>query len=507
MSQHIDQTTAVELPPLRRWQAECLQQALQTLSPQTPHFLCQATPGAGKMYFATSLARVLLEQDAIDYVLYLGPTRAVVSSAVTSLEEATDLTMDGKLGASGAGFTYHALQKRLNELMRLGKQARILLIWDESHHAAGHEGSSEGANQWGRALMALERHVRFTVALSGTPWRTDGSCLPLLRYLEVEDDNDDSGGTEPSTSPQQHQLQPDFVYTLRDAIADCVCRYPQVELVDNHAITLKGFHLKTGRPETHRFPSIPRLLKHPAVHYASLVRDEALIDRLLTLGCQRLAAVRQQRPNAAGLVVAADILHAEEIAQRLEDDGHDVCLVTSREPDAHARLKCFRGGTTPWIVSVGMVSEGVDIPRLHVCCYLSHIRTETFFRQVLGRIIRRIGDHDTTCYLYALNEPLLRHYARRLNDDLPTDLATVTVATPSDSTQGANTSAPGMATPASDAPPDGAVSPAEAPEASTPDSSGVALTFEAGSHVSSYQADVAFSQAFFERLVALRLTS
>ncbi|GAA3904614.1 DEAD/DEAH box helicase family protein [Halomonas cibimaris] len=505
MSQHLDQAIALDLPPLRRWQTECLQQALQTLSPQTPHFLCQATPGAGKMYFAASLAKVLLEQDAIDYVLYLGPTRAVVSSAVASLEEVTDLSMNGKLGALGAGFTYHALKNRLNDLMRLGQRARILLIWDESHHAAGHNGASAGANQWGKALMALERHVRLTVALSGTPWRTDGSCLPLLRYLEVEDHDDDSDETE--APAQQRQLQPDFVYTLRDAIADGVCRHPQMELVDNRSITLKGFHLKTGRPETHRFSNIPRLLTHPAVHYASLVRDDALIDRLLTLGNQRLTAVRQQHPDAAGLVVATDIMHAEEIAQRLEEKGQDVCLVTSREPNAHAKLKRFRGGSTPWIVSVGMVSEGVDIPRLHVCCYLSHVRTEAFFRQVLGRIIRRIGNHDATCYLYALNEPLLRHYARRLSDDLPEDLATVTVATPPDETQGANTSAPGMAPPTTDAPPDSAASPADGSEADTSGSSDVSLTFEADAHMSPYQADVAFSHAFFERLVALRLTS
>lgn len=486
--------TAVGLPPLRRWQNECLQQALKTLSPQKPHFLCQATPGAGKMYFAASLAKVLLEQGAVDYVLYLGPTRAVVSRAVASLEEVTGCSMNGRLGASGAGFTYHALKHRLNDLMQLGERIRILLIWDESHHAAGHDGSSTGGNQWGRALMTLERYLRYTVALSGTPWRSDGCFMPLLRYLKVA--SYDKKHSQSSPSPEQHQLQPDFVYTLRDAIADGVCRYPQLELVDNRSITLRGVHLKTGRPEIHRFSNIPRLLSHPTVHYSRLVRADVLVDRLLTLGCQRLAAVRRQHSNAAGLVVAADILHAEEITQQLEERGHDVCLVTSHEPNAHARLERFREGTTPWIVSVGMLSEGVDIPRLQVCCYLSHIRTETFFRQVLGRIIRRTGQHDTDCYWYGLNEPLLRRYARRLNDDLPTDRAKISVAASPGPQKGTNTSAPGMALPANDTVP-GAKSPAEEDSGS--------LMFETSAHTSIYEADVAFSQAFFERLIALRL--
>ncbi len=42
-----------------------------------------------------------------------------------------------------------------------------------------------------------------------------------------------------------------------------------------------------------------------------------------------------------------------------------------QQGSAHARLQAFRDDSTQWIVSVGMVSEGVDIPRLQVCCYLS----------------------------------------------------------------------------------------------------------------------------------------
>ena len=495
------QNTSDTLPPLRRWQAACLEQALRDLSPDHPHFLCQATPGAGKTRFVALLAKALMDQGRIDYVIYLGPTRAVVANAVAALEATTGLPMDGELGASGAGFTYQALQHRLKPLMRLAKQRRTMVIWDEGHHAAGDEGSPVGANQWGKGLLALERHVTYTVALSGTPWRTDGSCLPLLRYLEVRDEEDDAADDQTASAPHKRQLQPDFVYTLREAILDGVCRYPRIALVDNRAITLKGFHRRTGRPETRRYPSIPRLLTHPAVHYASLVRDEALIDRLLTVGCKRLAKVRRQHPNAAGLVVAADILHAEAIAQRLEDDGHDVCLVTSRDPHAHERLERFREASTPWIVSVGMISEGVNITRLRVCCYLSHIRTETHFRQVLGRIIRRIGEKDGVCWLFALNDPQLRHYARRLADDLPTDLGTVTVPTPPTST--GHNPAPGTGMPAS-VPPSDETPPAGAPAASN--AQDVAVSFGADTQVSDHNADVAFSTAFFERLVALRLT-
>jgi len=72
---------------------------------------------------------------------------------------------------------------------------------------------------------------------------------------------------------------------------------------------------------------------------------------------------------------------------------------------------------------VGMISEGTDIPRLQVCCYLSRIRTELHYRQVLGRVLRRTGEPDDQAWLFMLAEPTLKCMAERIADDLPDDLA------------------------------------------------------------------------------------
>lgn len=511
------QYTQAPQPPLRTWQAACLTEALASLSVEHPHFLCQATPGAGKMRLAAELAKALMASEDIDHVLYLGPTRAVVKTAVDTLEAHLGQSMNGKLGSVGAGLTYHALAKRLEALKQLGQRHQVLLIWDESHHAAGHIGG-EGPNQWGMALLALERHMTYTLALSGTPWRTDGSCLPLLRYLDVAEEPSEVSSTENTQTGEKLEtdhdavvptqlLQPDFVYTLQEAIRDGICRYPHVQLVDNRAIELSGFHPRSGRQETHHYSSIPQLLRHPAMDYGSLVRLDAPMQRLLALGGKQLDALRQQNSSTAGLVVAADIEHAEVIAQQLEANGYEVCLVTSRDPSSHAQLEAFRESSAPWIVSVGMVSEGVDIPRLRVCCYLSHIRTEQHFRQVLGRIIRRCGEYDRESFFYALNDTRLAQMARRLSDDLPKDLATISAATSSPASMGGNGPAP------SGAPSSAPHAPAAAePQAAHPPPSptgGVSVSWgnaDAQSTVSAAP-DVAFSEAFFERLIALRLTN
>ena len=41
-------------------------------------------------------------------------------------------------------------------------------------------------------------------------------------------------------------------------------------------------------------------------------------------------------------------------------------------------------------------------------CYLSRIRTELHYRQVLGRVLQRIGESDDLAWLFMLAEPSFR---------------------------------------------------------------------------------------------------
>jgi superfamily II DNA or RNA helicase len=56
----------------------------------------------------------------------------------------------------------------------------------------------------------------------------------------------------------------------------------------------------------------------------------------------------------------------------------------------------YRRGRGEWLVSVKQVTEGTDIKRLHVLCYLTVATTEMSFRQLIGRISRvRFQDPDS----------------------------------------------------------------------------------------------------------------
>jgi superfamily II DNA or RNA helicase len=140
----------------------------------------------------------------------------------------------------------------------------------------------------------------------------------------------------------------------------------------------------------------------------------------LKMGCEKLGAIRKVNRDAGGLIVASSILHAEMILKVLTQElGQSAVLVSYKVPDAHQIIDSFRDSGIQWIVSVGMISEGTDIPRLQVCCHLSNIKTELYFRQVLGRILRVNDAPNQEAWLYTFAENTLMEYARQIEKDIP----------------------------------------------------------------------------------------
>ena len=94
-------------------------------------------------------------------------------------------------------------------------------------------------------------------------------------------------------------------------------------------------------------------------------------------------------------------------------------IVTHCENEPTNIINDFKNGSTPWIVSVGMISEGTNIPRLQVCCHLTRIKTELHFRQILGRILRITTMPNQEACLYMPAESVLIEYAKRIAEDIP----------------------------------------------------------------------------------------
>ncbi|WP_090182945.1 DEAD/DEAH box helicase [Pseudomonas arsenicoxydans] len=387
---------------LRDWQHRCINTALAHFTVM-PHFFCQATPGAGKTRMAAELASRLLEQDRIELVLCFAPSCQVVEGFRSTFAAVLGRRLDGRIGAAGAAFTYQAMEHRDEAFWQLLDDYRVLVVFDEIHHCAGHDPLL--CNAWGQQILhRIQDRAAFTLALSGTPWRSDDRAIALARY----------------STPEGHLIC-DYRYGLKEAIADGVCRSPRITLLDNKKVKLTE---EIGADSSVRvFPSIANLLGESPITYEELLRHNEVIAQLLDLGCSKLREVRETKPDAAGLVVATDIEHAQEIAQALNARGEACRIVTNKTPDAQQVINAFRQSSCRWIVAVGMISEGTDVPRLQVCCYLSRIRTELHYRQVLGRVLRRTGESDNQAWLFMLAEPTLQGFAERIAEDLPDDLA------------------------------------------------------------------------------------
>ncbi|MNJ42890.1 Type III restriction enzyme, res subunit [compost metagenome] len=387
---------------LRVWQDSCVSAALDHYQVSS-HFFCQATPGSGKSRMAAEIASRLLQAGLIDLVLCFAPSCQVVEGLQRTFSAVLGRPFDGRLGSLGIASTYQAMDHHEASFWQLLEKYRVLAVFDEIHHCAGHDPLF--SNAWGQIILQrLQDQAVFTLALSGTPWRSDDRAIALARYSDPEG-----------------RLVCDFRYGLKDAIADGVCRSPRIVMIDNSAVRLT--ELAGDSPIATLYTSVAQLLSESPVTFEDLLTHHEIVDKVLDLGRGRLEEIRREMPDAGGLVVATHIRHANQIAAALRARGEECVVVTTRTPGAQQIINDFRAGLGKWIVAVGMISEGTDIPRLQVCCYLSRIRTELHFRQVLGRVLRRIGSVDDQAWLYVLAEPSLLQFSQRVAEDLPDDLA------------------------------------------------------------------------------------
>lgn len=393
---------------LRHWQSECIRKAMRQYQKGQRHFFCQATPGAGKTKMSAELARSMLDTGLIDLVVCFAPSREVVSGFRSTLEGTIGKTFDGRLGSLGVALTYQAMGYLDDNFWSLFSNYRVLAVFDEIHHCSDHGAGI--SNHWGQLIVQrIQDSAAFTLALSGTPWRSDELGIALARY-----------------STPEGKLICDYRYSLRQAVADGVCRSPRIVLLDNEDVNLT---VTIGQDrKVKQFKSIATLLSDSSVRYQDLLDNTRAITCMLEHANARLNELRRSVKDAAGLVVASTIEHAWQIAVVLETLGERACVVSSESPDARSLIQAFRSGSERWIVAVGMIAEGTDIPRIQVCCHLTRVRTELHFRQVLGRTLRRRSENDNCAWMYIYAEPTLHGFASRVAEDIPGDLVVLSVA-------------------------------------------------------------------------------
>jgi superfamily II DNA or RNA helicase len=381
---------------LRQWQDDCISLALKQYLSGNSHFLALATPGAGKTLMASELADQLLKNNLIDLIICFSPSSIVSQDFSQSLQLRINERFDGLLGAKGHSLTYQNLQHLDENFWQLFHRHRVFVIFDEIHHCAG--SNIDNANAWGeQIILNIQDKAKYTLALTGTPWRSDAAPIALSNYMH------------PS-----NKISCDYVYGLAEAIQDNVCRVPQIIAIDNNNISVVDIE------ETKTFTSFKCLLSQSIIPYQEIIENEKVIKYVISSAHKKLSSIRAKNSDAAGLIVASSVEHARQISTLMKVCfNEEAVVVTYRENEPTTIIQQFRHAQTKWIISVGMISEGTNIPRLQICCHLTNIKTEMHFRQILGRILRMTSSKNQEAVMYMPAEPKLLEYAYRVKQDVP----------------------------------------------------------------------------------------
>lgn len=151
-----------------------------------------------------------------------------------------------------------------------------------------------------------------------------------------------------------------------------------------------------------------------------------------------LQAIGRYHPNlktirAIGFCVS--VRHAEFMAEKFCEAGLPAEVVVGETPTAlrDERVRDFRGGKLPFLFTVDVFSEGVDIPEINLVLFLRPTESLTVFLQQLGRGLRHAPEKDCLTVLDFVGQAhrkyradrkfsaLLRHSRRQIDKEIEND--------------------------------------------------------------------------------------
>jgi superfamily II DNA or RNA helicase len=361
-------------------------------------FLISAAPGAGKTRPALEFASDVLSRRIVRRVVVLCPTTPLTrqwAAAAAMLDVQLQPDAPGpnppRGDFHGVAVTYARVASDPSAWASKVPQDTLVIV-DEAHHL-GEDLA------WGTGFQRAFASAPRWLLLSGTPFRSDATPIPGVRY-------DDEG-----------LVVPDVSYTYAEAVADGICRPVAFVTFDGTLSWRSGEDVIESSFET------VLTAREAGRRYRTAISTELPdgLPRILREADAKLRALRSEgHRDAGGLVVAADATHARQISRLLnETTGRAPVIVLHTEARAARKLAEFRSSREPWIVAVNMVSEGVDIPRLRVGVYATAAKTPLIFRQIVGRFVRTIpGTPAEASWLYLPADRTLRTHASQVETEL-----------------------------------------------------------------------------------------
>lgn len=284
-------------------------------------------------------------------------------------------------------------------LLRYCQSARAMFIFDEVHHL-----SDDGL--WAEKIQLLPYSC--TVALSGTPMRSDNKTLFGVPF--------EMGADEQQYYVALHEV------TMRDAHEEGnILKRVEAHVVDYR---LKMVRSDTGQEVEMTLSRLAEIAKTNKEVDAYLARrklrfHEVYLDALLGPAFACFAEKRRRlagRPGGAGrnhqmLIIAMSNRHAAAILDFVRDRfPHYASARIGQDVAARERLALldgFRGGQIDVMVQVDMIGEGTDIKPISVIVKADLVRAYSKTMQQVFRGMRYLeafGAEGNQCDIFAAND-------------------------------------------------------------------------------------------------------
>lgn len=393
---------ALDRSTLRRWQHECLDEQLAHLQQGGKSFGVAAGVSSGK----TMQAMAFYLASEFDIFVVITPKSGIRSSWGNDAKKmglVVERVMHGSsfnphgTGALPNGYVLNAqmMNSVADKLAFICQNLRTLLIIDEAHHYG--EGNAQTLD-----LTASFRDAAFSLALSGTPFRTDKRRIMGFGY---------------AIDGNETQIVPEYIYDTETSLAE-----GNVALV-THAFVGGSVTLERAGAVAETYSYKDNYAEEPNISATEVHRRNQLRLRLSTMDCRdwQVDAVLHAKKDLdslgspwAGLVICRTIEQADAIAEYLEACGEKVMRIYSEVSTEPAVEEFNADHSYRWGVTITKIGEGVSIPRLRIGIWLTPVTARTSYEQYRGRFSRLlpgVPQRDQTATFYLPADPRLIEYA------------------------------------------------------------------------------------------------
>lgn len=436
---------------LRGWQEKAQAKCLAQFASGKRVWVQETVTGGGKTFFAKEIAVQMCDEESVDLIIVVVPSIGVLTGWLNAFKGILNATAGPNYQAdTQAWVTTYAGYKAVCNALASRMTKGYLLVIDEYHHA-------EREAHWGQAVEMLSRGAKHVLMLSGTPWRTQGTIALLEKERNIY--------SRPYYS-EDGTIEPDHYYRYAEdlksktrATVPIQFEFEPAEAVDKNTGEIYKLSLDTDD----WWDLADERCREPLGKYVAItdkarplnvrLEGKEMHQNLIAKGLKKLEKSRAQIKAACG-IADVSIMH---IACTCIADARSVeSYITAFHPWAKAETivsedassarrieeiqrACRQGSQDrpDVIISVGMISEGVDIPAIKVTVYFNKILTLLYLIQLIGRGQRRIrldrlvenGINDgyvdrndaideTPSYFLAPAHPYIIWMARQIEQDI-----------------------------------------------------------------------------------------